>query len=260
MVPLIYKRPAWRFTLCSHYSRIWPTTLLLVLLEFFRWLCSSLVAPSWKVLGRAPSSMVNSGVLSSNKAISTTWAAWRQCGTSCRLGWREQELRQSRWFPWFQKYFDLKVISPEWIRGSALIFLWCNYVLLTIFHTIRFSKTTKDQSSNKVNIQKKVKIILNPWKPTLRLHSAPHGRITLRYVTCIKPVERNCLKWVFKAAFSGKLKKIKRFKDTVAISVLQHASEYRSNLKGLHKVFLLVLKRIYNVTKRFDSSVFIVFW
>lgn len=54
------------------------TTLLLVLLVFFRWLCSSLVAPSWKVLGSAPSSMVNSGVLSSNKAISTTCAACRQ--------------------------------------------------------------------------------------------------------------------------------------------------------------------------------------
>lgn len=49
-----------------------PTTLLLLLLEFFRWLCSSLVAPSWKVLGRAPRSMVNSGVLSSNRAIRTT--------------------------------------------------------------------------------------------------------------------------------------------------------------------------------------------
>lgn len=48
------------------------TTLLLVLLVFFRWLWSSLVAPSWKVLGKAPSSMVNSGVLSSNKEMSTT--------------------------------------------------------------------------------------------------------------------------------------------------------------------------------------------
>lgn len=48
------------------------TTLLLVLLLFFRWLCSSLVAPSWKVLGKAPNSMVNSGVLSSNREINTT--------------------------------------------------------------------------------------------------------------------------------------------------------------------------------------------
>lgn len=50
-------------------------TTLLVLLEFFRWLCRSLVAPSWNVLGRAPSSMVNSGVFSSKSEISTTWAA-----------------------------------------------------------------------------------------------------------------------------------------------------------------------------------------
>lgn len=42
---------------------------------FFRWFWSSLVAPSWKVLGRAASSMVNSGVLSWNRAISTDWAA-----------------------------------------------------------------------------------------------------------------------------------------------------------------------------------------
>lgn len=33
------------------------------------------MAPSWKVLGRAASSMVNSGVLSWNRAISTDWAA-----------------------------------------------------------------------------------------------------------------------------------------------------------------------------------------
>lgn len=49
-----------------------------MLLEFLRWLCSSLVAPSWKVLGSAPSSMVNSGVFSSNSAIRTTWAACAQ--------------------------------------------------------------------------------------------------------------------------------------------------------------------------------------
>lgn len=47
----------------------------LLALVVLRWLCSSLVVPSWKVLGKAPSSMVNSGVLSSNRAISTTWAA-----------------------------------------------------------------------------------------------------------------------------------------------------------------------------------------
>lgn len=51
--------------------------LTTLLLELFRWLWSSLVAPSWKVLGSAPSSMVNSGVLSSNRAIRTTWAACR---------------------------------------------------------------------------------------------------------------------------------------------------------------------------------------
>lgn len=51
----------------------------LLALVFLRWLCSSLVVPSWKVLGRAPRSMVNSGVFSSNRAISTTWAACR-CG------------------------------------------------------------------------------------------------------------------------------------------------------------------------------------
>lgn len=50
----------------------------LLALVFLRWLCNSLVVPSWKVLGRAPRSMVNSGVLSSNRAISTTWAACRR--------------------------------------------------------------------------------------------------------------------------------------------------------------------------------------
>lgn len=67
------------------------TTLLLVLLVFFRWLCSSLVAPSWKVLGSAPSSMVNSGVLSSNKAISTTCAACRQRAQQVRKESRTAE-------------------------------------------------------------------------------------------------------------------------------------------------------------------------
>lgn len=67
----------WWCDITYHGNLSGLTTPLLVLLEFFRWLCSSLVAPSWKVLGRAPSSMVNSGVLSSNKAISTTCAACR---------------------------------------------------------------------------------------------------------------------------------------------------------------------------------------
>lgn len=48
----------------------------LLALVFLRWVCSSLVVPSWKVLGKAPSSMENSGVLSSNRAIRTTWAAY----------------------------------------------------------------------------------------------------------------------------------------------------------------------------------------
>lgn len=47
----------------------------LLALAFLRWLCSSFVVPSWKVLGKAPSSIVNSGVFSSNRAISTTCAA-----------------------------------------------------------------------------------------------------------------------------------------------------------------------------------------
>lgn len=51
-------------------------TTPLVLLEFFRWVWRSLVAPSWNVLGKAPRSMVNSGVFSSKREISTTWAAY----------------------------------------------------------------------------------------------------------------------------------------------------------------------------------------
>lgn len=47
----------------------------LVLLEFLRWLCRSLVAPSWNVFGKAPSNMVNSGVFNSNREISTICAA-----------------------------------------------------------------------------------------------------------------------------------------------------------------------------------------
>ena len=56
-----------------------PTTTkaltTLVLLEFLRWLCRSLVAPSWNVFGKAPSNMVNSGVFNSNSEISTICAA-----------------------------------------------------------------------------------------------------------------------------------------------------------------------------------------
>ena len=48
----------------------------LVLLEFLRWLCRSLVAPSWNVFGKAPSNMVNSGVFNSNREISTICAAF----------------------------------------------------------------------------------------------------------------------------------------------------------------------------------------
>lgn len=49
---------------------------------FFRWFWSSFVAPSWKVLGRAASSMLNSGVLSWNNEISTDWAACNTQNTS----------------------------------------------------------------------------------------------------------------------------------------------------------------------------------
>ena len=49
---------------------------------FFRWFWSSLVAPSWNVLGRAASSIVNSGVLSWNSEISTDWAACNTQNTS----------------------------------------------------------------------------------------------------------------------------------------------------------------------------------
>lgn len=51
-----------------------PLTTL-VLLEFLRWLCRSLVAPSWNVFGKAPSNMVNSGVFSSKREIRTICAA-----------------------------------------------------------------------------------------------------------------------------------------------------------------------------------------
>ena len=54
-----------------------PLTTL-VLLEFLRWLCRSLVAPSWNVFGKAPSNMVNSGVFSSKREIRTICAAWKE--------------------------------------------------------------------------------------------------------------------------------------------------------------------------------------
>lgn len=87
-----------------------PTTLLLLLLEFFRWLCSSLVAPSWKVLGRAPSNMVNSGVLSSNRAIKTTWAAWRRHGGGGEEGEHLRRRRRRRRLPLFQQSKDSEKI------------------------------------------------------------------------------------------------------------------------------------------------------
>lgn len=62
------KAISWRFAL----SFVFTCAALPV---FFRWFWSNLVAPSWKVLGRAASSMVNSGVLSWNRAMSTDWAA-----------------------------------------------------------------------------------------------------------------------------------------------------------------------------------------
>lgn len=72
----VSERPtiSWRTATESKISVCTPVAALLL---FFRWLCRSLVAPSWKVLGRAPNSMVNSGVLSSNRAIKTIWAAWK---------------------------------------------------------------------------------------------------------------------------------------------------------------------------------------
>lgn len=54
-----------------------PLTTL-VLLEFLRWLCRSLVAPSWNVFGKAPSNMVNSGVFNSKREIRTICAAWKE--------------------------------------------------------------------------------------------------------------------------------------------------------------------------------------
>lgn len=69
---------------------------------FFRWFWSSLVAPSWKVLGRAASSMVNSGVLSWNNEISTDWAA---CNTHTHTMHPSQLERVVTVcvFPWFKK-------------------------------------------------------------------------------------------------------------------------------------------------------------
>lgn len=48
----------------------WP-----LLPVFRRWLWRSFVAPSWNVFGKAPNSIVNSGVLSSKREISTDCAA-----------------------------------------------------------------------------------------------------------------------------------------------------------------------------------------
>lgn len=36
------------------------------------------MAPSWNVFGKAPSNMVNSGVFSSNREMSTICAAWKE--------------------------------------------------------------------------------------------------------------------------------------------------------------------------------------
>lgn len=60
---------------CLFFTEKNPDLTTLVLLEFLRWLCNSLVAPSWNVFGKAPSNMVNSGVFSSNREIRTICAA-----------------------------------------------------------------------------------------------------------------------------------------------------------------------------------------
>lgn len=66
---------------------LWVSLTCATLPVFLRWFWSSLVAPSWKVLGRAASSMLNSGVLSWNSAISTDWAA---CKTEYSLPQSEE--------------------------------------------------------------------------------------------------------------------------------------------------------------------------